>query len=104
MAVVVRVAADLSDAVLVDRLQTEPKTRGKIATLAAAWGVLCALSGLTIRSAEEKADEDESAEAKAARRCRRDRGELRDGERSSPLRRWVSGIVDEELRETGVIE
>ncbi|WP_143121789.1 hypothetical protein [Saccharopolyspora antimicrobica] len=96
LAVVARVAADLGDALLLDRLRSEHPARD-VATLAAGRGALSALSGLTIRS--EPVEEEDVAPVAEGARC-----ECRAAPHTSPLRRWVSGIVDEELRETGVLD
>ncbi|WP_190812913.1 hypothetical protein [Saccharopolyspora pogona] len=87
-------ATDIGDALLLGSLKPEPPTRSTLATLAAGRGLLSALIGLTIRSGPP----DEAAELGGEEAHRRDLHEHYTPERSWPLRDWVSGIVDEELR------
>jgi hypothetical protein len=103
MAVVGRATADISDAVVLDLLRGDSQTRSMVATLAAGRGLLCALSGLTVRSDGTEEEAVELAGGKQAPKQRRANGECR-AERPSPIRRWVSGIVDEELRDAGLIK
>lgn len=104
MAVVGRVAADLSDALLLDSLRGGASARGMVATLAAGRGVLSALSGLVISSSTTDDELVLPVEKTVPKRQRNDHKPCGVEERPSPLRRWIGGIVDEELRDTGVIE
>lgn len=100
LAVVSRVATDIGDALLLGGLKPEPLTRSTLATLAAGRGLLSALVGLTICSGPP---DEESAEVGGEEAHRRDLHEHYTSEPSSLLRDWVSWIVDEELREAGVV-
>ncbi|MFI0464180.1 hypothetical protein ACH347_08890 [Saccharopolyspora sp. 5N102] len=104
LAVVARATADLGDAAVLDLLPGDSQTRNIAATLAAGRGVLCAVSGLTIRS--DAADEEvvKSADDQQTYGWRRGHREGRATDRMSPLRRWVSEIVEEELREADVVD
>lgn len=103
LAIVSRAAADIGDAVVLGLLYGDSKTRSLAATSAAGRGALCALSGLTVDS--DSADEEavELSDDQQTPRWRRDNRERHATERVSPLRRWVSEIVEEELRDAGVV-
>ncbi|SDX63537.1 hypothetical protein SAMN05216215_101335 [Saccharopolyspora shandongensis] len=102
LAVVARATADFGDAAVL--LPGDSQARSIAATLAAGRGVLCALSGLTIRS--DAADEEvvKSADDQQTYVWRRGHREGRATDRMSPLRRWVSEIVEEELRDADLVD
>ncbi|PKW15563.1 hypothetical protein [Saccharopolyspora spinosa] len=100
LAVVGRVATDIGDALLLGSLKPEPPTRSTLATFAAGRGLLSALIGLTIGSVPA---DDESVEPGDEEAHRRDLHEHDTSDPSWHLRDWVSGIVDEELREAGLV-
>ncbi|QIZ38559.1 hypothetical protein [Saccharopolyspora sp. ASAGF58] len=102
LAVVARATADFGDAAVLDLLPGASQTRNIVATLVAGRGVLCALSGLTIGS--DAADEEAAELADDQQTCVWGR-ESREGRVTgwtSPVRRWVREIVEEELRDAGV--
>lgn len=73
LAVITRSAADIGDALVLDLLVHDPQHRGRAATVAAAWGALCAVSGLTVPSAKSSEPasgvSDEPVDC-GSRRCR----------------------------------